>query len=138
MEKTPTPKELKDALDVLGPLTRDKLNAAIGLKQEIASLERVRDALAIAQRLTAENSAANEKAGSEHERLTKEIADLEKTAHTLRADTATAKALWKTAQEDLATARQELAEKREAIAAADAHIARGQEAARLLAGLATH
>jgi len=137
MEK-PTAKELKEALDVVGPLSRDRLNAAIGLKNEIARLERVRDALAIAVRLADETSTSKEKAVSEYERLTKEIADLEKTAYTLCADTANAKALWKTAQEDLATARQELAQLQEQAEAARAIIQRGEETQRILASLATH
>jgi hypothetical protein len=137
MEK-PTVKELKEALTVLGPHVRDRLNAAVGLQQEVASLERVRDALSVAHRVAAEDSTGKEKALADNERLTKENADLERTAKQLRSDTAKAKELWREAQEQLGATRQELADLQGEIEAAKAIIARGQEAQRILASLASH
>ena len=137
MEK-PTAKELKEALNIVAPLTRDRLNAAVGLKQEIASLERVRDALAVAHRLAVEDSASNEKTASTHAHLTEEISGLEKTAKQLRADTAETKKLWQSAQEQLGATRKELAQLEEQVAAAKAVIARGEETQKILASLASH
>jgi len=137
MEKEPvTAKELKEAAEILGTHTRDLLNSNINLKNQISYFERLRDAVVTASRVINEDLTSNEKLRAEAESLKNEIAGLEKTAKLLREDASKAKKDWQAETVKLEEVRQQVASLQSQVEAADVQIARGQEAARLLASIA--
>ena len=135
MEKEMTVKQIGD---VLGKHTRDLVNENQGLQNRIAYFEQLRDAVQEAVKIAGDTGATRDKLGADVQRLTLQKTDLERGIRSLNESMTADKDRARVAREAAEQAEQCLAGLQDQIDAANAHIARGVEAQRVLASLSSH